>query len=1050
MWSKWSKWFGFGRPSRPSQHGHARGRKAPRPKLTRLTLESLEERCTPTVSVALGGDNGFWYVQVQCTGGPDTVTVSHSGSYTYFTGDFPSKVFYDGNFQAIYIYGGTGGLSTSIQGTPAPVYLWGHHDQDQVSIGDPNGGYHVQGILAPLYLDNLNGHNVVNVNNQGDGVARTAIIDTVTIGGSPYEQITGLSSGEMDFKVSGTQSVSLWTGTGGTYVAVRATAAFPLGGGTKILGGYAAKDTVEVGANSHLIQNIQGPLSIYAGLQSNFGTTVLVEDDADTTFRPNVTLSHASSDPFAGQITGLGGANIIYQYAQTSSLNVFTGVGGSVDNILATGVSSGSTSWGAPVTLGTASANQLPVNTVNVGNGTLQDIISPLTIYAEYPSIVNVNDSADPTFRPAVTLDSSNNYGRISNLAPAPIMYNYAQVSSVTVKTGSGGAAVNVLSTQPLNPKSGGDITLEAHGTSTVTVGNAHQVNAINGPLTVTGVAGSTALTVDDSNDISAKPNVTVSVSGTTGTLANLAPAPITFTSSSVKTLNVLGGAGNNTYTIAATPAGTSMALNTGGGVDHVNVQAASVPLAVNTTTGNGGGGGDVVTIGSGGSLAGIQAAVTVLNTPSQDQLTIDDSADPGNHPAVTVSAGGVTGLTAPVAPINFTASSVSTLTVTGGSGNNTYTVTGGPASQGTTLNTGFGTDTVNVRASAYPLTVNSASGSGADVITLGDSSNTLSGITGALTLNAAATDSLVLNDQGFAAARTYTVTPTAVAWSAGPPVSYSGLGSLTVNGSAGGDTFDLSGGTSAGAAVTVNGGGGSNTLIGANAGNAWAIAGADTGTLSGAAYPLPVGFHQVGNLTAGSGGDTFQFADGATLSGRLTGGGSDTLDYSAYSTSVLVDLQTGLATGVAGGVTGIQNVRGGNGGAAGTYNLLIGNGNNTLTGGTGRRNILVAGGSASTLIGGDQEDLLIAGSTSYDTEAGLVSWQQIAAYWAGTDDFGTRVSNLTSANGVPLLDATTVTGNNGGNTLYGTGELAWIFTDGADNIIGPFDPASQFVPITP
>jgi hypothetical protein len=38
--------------------------------------------------------------------------------------------------------------------------------------------------------------------------------------------------------------------------------------------------------------------------------------------------------------------------------------------------------------------------------------------------------------------------------------------------------------------------------------------------------------------------------------------------------------------------------------------------------------------------------------------------------------------------------------------------------------------------------------------------------------------------------------------------------------------------------------------------------------------------------------------------------------------------------------------------------------------------------------------------------------------YWAGSDDYATRVANLTSGNGVPLLDATTVTSNGGGNTL--------------------------------
>jgi hypothetical protein len=137
--------------------------------------------------------------------------------------------------------------------------------------------------------------------------------------------------------------------------------------------------------------------------------------------------------------------------------------------------------------------------------------------------------------------------------------------------------------------------------------------------------------------------------------------------------------------------------------------------------------------------------------------------------------------------------------------------------------------------------------------------------------------------------------------------------------------------------------------------------------------------------------------------------------------------------------------------GSPGAYNLLIGSasGGNTLVGGTGRRSILVAGGGPGTLVGGDQDDLLIGGTTAYDTEPRLASWLQIAAYWAGIDDYATRVANLTSGSGVPLLDATTVTGNGGGNTLSGTGALALLYSDGQDNVYG-FDPSSQTVPITP
>jgi hypothetical protein len=71
------------------------------------------------------------------------------------------------------------------------------------------------------------------------------------------------------------------------------------------------------------------------------------------------------------------------------------------------------------------------------------------------------------------------------------------------------------------------------------------------------------------------------------------------------------------------------------------------------------------------------------------------------------------------------------------------------------------------------------------------------------------------------------------------------------------------------------------------------------------------------------------------------------------------------------------------------------------------------------------------------------------SGYWAGGDDYATRAANLASGTGVPLLDATVVMGNGGGNVLTGNGALALLFSDGLDNISG-FDANSLIVPVTP
>ncbi|NEQ55691.1 MAG: hypothetical protein F6K11_37220, partial [Leptolyngbya sp. SIO3F4] len=74
------------------------------------------------------------------------------------------------------------------------------------------------------------------------------------------------------------------------------------------------------------------------------------------------------------------------------------------------------------------------------------------------------------------------------------------------------------------------------------------------------------------------------------------------------------------------------------------------------------------------------------------------------------------------------------------------------------------------------------------------------------------------------------------------------------------------------------------------------AITGNNTGTLGTAT------FSGIENIDAGAGDDTFSFNDGALVTGILTGGdGIDQANYSNYTTSITVDLQTNSATGTGG-----------------------------------------------------------------------------------------------------------------------------------------------------
>ncbi len=124
--------------------------------------------------------------------------------------------------------------------------------------------------------------------------------------------------------------------------------------------------------------------------------------------------------------------------------------------------------------------------------------------------------------------------------------------------------------------------------------------------------------------------------------------------------------------------------------------------------------------------------------------------------------------------------------------------------------------------------------------------------------------------------------------------------------------------------------------------------------------------------------------------------------------------------------------------GASGPTVLVGGGGNDTLYGGSGR-NILIAGAGASTLYGGTADDLLIAGTTSFDTNVATLA--TLRAEWSRTDaDYATRVAHLTGtvAGGINtgyLIAGQTVTGNGGGNDLYGNVGLDWFFAAASDRI---------------
>jgi hypothetical protein len=767
-------------------------------------------------------------------------------------------------------------------------------------------------------------------------------------------------------------------------------------------------DQVSISYAARNLDTIHGPINVHAGSRA----FVDIRDDFNTAGQTFTMGASSLSRPGAAPITwgsgvgfvaltgGLG--NNTYNVSGTEptyTTTLFTNNGHQdVVNVNGTG-SSGTFTVNGGTGMDTVNvrATNCPVfvssagpTTVTVGNaGSVQQILGPVTIHDQSLGArfaVTVDDSADPSSRnvthDTVTINGLA-YGRINGLAPAGIFYRYADTDSLTVQTGTGAAtAVRVQST-------GVPVNLVGHASGTVAVGNGGSVQAIKGAVTISDPpAGAYAtVIVDDFADSTFR---TVSLAMATiggfnfGVVTGLAPADIRYKSLDTNTVTIETGTGGAT----------------------VNVLATLKPISLV------GYGSNTVNVGNAGSVQAINSPLTISgSTGSHATLNVDDSAD-GIARTVylgTVTIGGsdygqITGLGS--APIQYRYANTNTATVQTGTGGATVNVlaTAVPVSLivhsfNTTVNVG---NAGSVQAINGSLTITDPPSYA--TVNVDDSAD---GSTRIVTLDTVTIGGL---DYG----RITGLAPAAIQY------KYADTYTVTVETGAGGATVNAL--TAARPINLIGNPSGPISLFASDAANTWTITGQNAGTLSSSLLAGTVTFSGAPILHGGNGADFFVFADGAGVDGTIDGGGgTNALDYSAYSSSVLVDLQTGSATGVGGGIANIQNVTGGTGGGAGVYNILVGNGGNVLTGGDGRRNLLIAGASASTLIGGNDDDILIGGTTAYDTEAGLLSLQAIMNYWSTTaDDYGTRVGNLLTGNGVPLLDATMVTNNGGGNTLMG------------------------------
>jgi hypothetical protein len=502
---------------------------------------------------------------------------------------------------------------------------------------------------------------------------------------------------------------------------------------------------------------------------------------------------------------------------------------------------------------------------------------------------------------------------------------------------------------------------------STVVVGSALKqlLGAIQGTVAVNGT-GTDTVAINDQN--------APGISAYNVTASSVTDSNAVIQYVNVKSVLLNGGTASDVYNIESTASGTALTVQGGSGKDTFNIS----PAAKN--------------------LDHIQGNVSVEDKVGASVLNISDSS---NSKAVTYSVTSTTVTRTGAATITY--SSVSNLSLNGGTGSDIYNIESTPSSTAVSVKGASGKDTFNVDPAAQNLDNIKGNVSVEDI---------------------AGTNVLNIFDSKNANAVTYSVTSSTITRTGAAVLTYGSQAKVNLIGGSGNDTYNING-TPAGlqlalkagigndtfnananaptSSVSVDGGLGNNKLVGPNVPGTWNINGVNAGKLGN------VTFTAIQNLTGGSGLDVFVFSPGARVSGKIDGGGggADWLDYAAYTTPVAVDLTANTATGAGGGIANIRNVRGGQDGNTLTGNslgniLIGGAGTVSINGGTGR-SILIADKGAGNINGRSGTDIMIGGITGYDIRsiANDIALGDILAEWQSGNNYATRILNITKGLGL-------------------------------------------------
>jgi hypothetical protein len=534
------------------------------------------------------------------------------------------------------------------------------------------------------------------------------------------------SGGNLYHSVDGTSFSPDWSGNNsGTTLAASSTSTInidPTSGSndhTILLGDYRLSPAI---TNQAQINIINGGSNVALTIDDSTDTSSASGPDAYTI--DNGAISTPLGINVLASGGALGGGITLEGGTQADTYNLSGSRAG--EGVTLTGGNGGNsfnvTRSSSPTTINVGGGTNLVSLGGTAGAGT-QLLTGATTLAGSGWTVIAIDDLLGTSSPQAIDLDAT----QITGSAPGTIDYSgLSQISTLAIGTTNfGGATLDVTGA----PVTSSTVRLVAGsgGTNTFRIGDAS--HALSGfpsdQFQIVSTGSAIDLTIDDEANSSA---ATVAVAASTLSLGVSQRPQINYAGGNLASLTFDGGSGGNTINVTGTPASITTTINSGSGIDNVDVLATGSGGMLTIDT-QGGTSANEVTLG-GVADTGAQdllGTINIASTGGSADLAIDDSQDAADHANVQLSGSQLSGLT----PSAIDLSDLSDLTIDAGAGTDSVVISGTPT--GATVTLSMSSSTTNALGLGTPSAAASTLGSmtinGTFGLTIDDSADATGGM---------------------------------------------------------------------------------------------------------------------------------------------------------------------------------------------------------------------------------------------------------------------------------------------------------------------------------